>query len=441
MNRRRHWATPALLGGIAIIGVGWALSYGGYFGTKRESLPAEDRKAGRALGEIPVTVASLQMRPIQRTVTCVGTLHAFEQVTLSAKLEGRVLKILHDVGDRVKPGDLLLQIDPTDFKLSERQAQSALDVEMAKLGLTPTTISSFDIAQLPNVIEASAKMERVRERMNRVKTLVERGAMSRDELSNLTSDLRSLQAEHDNQVLLAKSGLATIQMKQEALAIARQQIKDTQIIVPLPTMVPYEGQEAAYAVTGRTGAEGSLLRAGTEVFKLVMDRTLKLKVPVPDRFVAEVQVGEKAKVSTAAYDCTFEGTITRINPSVDPSTRTFEVEIHLPNANGALKSGSFAKAAIETRNDPSVPTVPLESIVRFAGITKIFVVENGHAREVQVSTGVASDQWVEIDGARLPAGVQVVTSGQTVLADGAAVCVRSPEASVKGSPQVGADLR
>ena len=82
-----------------------------------------------------------------------------------------------------------------------------------------------------------------------------------------------------------------------------------------------------------------------------MDRTLKLKVPVPDRFVAEVQVGEKAKVSTAAYDCTFEGAITRINPSVDPATRTFEVEIQLPNTNGALKSGSFAKAAIETRFD------------------------------------------------------------------------------------------
>jgi RND family efflux transporter MFP subunit len=441
MNKRRHWATPALLVGLAIFGVGWGLSSGGYFGTKRESLPAEDRNAKRASGEIPVTVASLQMRPIQRTVTCVGTLHAFEQVTLSAKVEGRVSKILHDVGDPVKPGDLLLQIDPTDFKLSERQAQSALDVEMAKLGLTPTNVSTFDIARLPSVIQASAKMDRIRERMDRVRTLVERGAMSRDELSNLTSDFRSLQAEHDNQVLLAKSGLATIQMKQEALSIARQQIKDTQIIAPLPTMAPGDGQEVTYSVTGRTAAEGALLRAGTEVFKLVMDRTLKLKVPVPDRFVAEVQVGEKAKVSTAAYDCTFDGTITRINPAVDPTTRTFEVEIQLPNTNRALKSGSFAKAAIETRNDPNVATVPLESIVRFAGITKIFVVENGHAREVQISTGVASDQWVEVDGARLPAGTQVVTSGQTVLADGAAVYIRSPEASVKGSQPVGAELR
>jgi RND family efflux transporter MFP subunit len=441
MNTRRHWATRALLVVTAIIGGGWVLSYGGFLGHRRETLPADDPSDQHAAGEIAVTVASLQMRPIQRTVSCVGTLHAFEQVTLSSKVEGRVLKIRHDVGDRVRPGDLLLQIDPTDLKLSERQAQSALDVEMAKLGLTPATIGSFDIAQTPSVIEASIKMDRMRERMNRVRTLVERGAMSRDELSNLTSDFRSLQAEHDNQVLLTKSGLATIQMKQEALGIARQQLKDTQILAPQPTMVPYEGQESTYAVTGRTAAEGSLLRAGTDVFKLVMDRTLKLRAPVPDRYVSEVQVGQKTKVSTAAYDCTFEGTVTRINPAVDPATRTFEVEIQLPNTNGALKSGSFAKAAIETHHDPGVPTVPLESIVRFAGITKIFVIESGHAREVQVSTGVASDQWVEIDGARLPAGAQVVTSGQTMLADGSAVYIRGPEASVKGAQQVGAGLR
>ena len=68
--------------------------------------------------------------------------------------------------------------------------------------------------------------------------------MSRDELSNLTSDFRSLKAEHDNQVLLAKSGLATIQMKQEALSIVRQQLKDAQIVVPQPTLIPADGLHA-----------------------------------------------------------------------------------------------------------------------------------------------------------------------------------------------------
>lgn len=432
MNKRRHWAaTPAFLIGIGVVGVAWTLSYGGFFGSARESLPEESRGSTPRPGAIAVTVAPLTLRPIHRRVNCVGTLHAFEQVTVSAKVEGRVRKIAHDVGDRVKPGDLLLQIDPVDFNLSVRQAQSALDVELAKLGLATAT-ATFDVNNLPSVIEAEAKMERMQERMERVRTLVERGAMSRDELSNLTSDFRSLKAEHDNQVLLAKSGLATIQMKQEALAIVRQQLKDAQIVVPQPTLIPADGLQPTYAVTGRTASEGSFVRTGTEVFKLVMDRTLKLKAPVPDRFVSEVEVGQKAAVTTAAYDNTFEGTVTRINPAVEPSTRTFEVEVQLPNANGALKSGSFAKAAIETRLDPAVATVPLEAIVHFAGITKIFIVDKGRAREVKVSTGAATDKWVEIDGTRLPADTPVVTSGQSVLADGSEVYVREKGSGARG---------
>jgi hypothetical protein len=71
--------------------------------------------------------------------------------------------------------------------------------------------------------------------------------------------------------------------------------------------------------------------------------------------------------------------------------------------------------------------------VRFAGITKIFLVEKGRAKEVQVSTGVASDQWIEIAGSRIPADAQVVTSGQTVLADGTPVYVRPSSVSARAS--------
>ena len=104
MNKRRHWvSTPALLVGIAVVGVTWTLTYGGFFGGPLESLPAESGNSPQAPGAIAVTVAPLRLRPIQRTVVSMGTLHAFEQVTVSAKVEGRVRKILHDVGDRVKP--------------------------------------------------------------------------------------------------------------------------------------------------------------------------------------------------------------------------------------------------------------------------------------------------------------------------------------------------
>ena len=194
-----------------------------------------------------------------------GTLHAFEQVTVSAKVEGRVRKILHDVGDRVKPGDLLLQIDPTDFNLSVPNSPgAALDVESAKLGLAAAAPADFDVKRLPSVVEAGVKLDRMGERMERVRTLVVCGAMSRDELSNLTSDSRSLQAEYDNQVLLAKSGLATIQMKQEAIVHrppATQGHADNR--APQPSMVPQAGgSKSTYAVTGRTAAEGLVPASG-----------------------------------------------------------------------------------------------------------------------------------------------------------------------------------
>ena len=96
--------------------------------------------------------------------------------------------------------------------------------------------------------------------------------------------------------------------------------------------------EVAYAITQRSVAEGTFVRPGTEVCKLVIDQTLKLRVPVPERYSTEVQLGQQVEVNTAAFPRPFTGTVTRINPAVDPTTRTFEVEIQVPNADGELES-------------------------------------------------------------------------------------------------------
>lgn len=244
-------------------------------------------------------------------------------------------------------------------------------------------------------------------------------------MGNASSDARALEAEYQNQILMAKSGVATVQMKQEALAIVAQQLRDTRIVAPRPSASD-PNVELTYAITSRSAAEGSFVRIGTEVFKLVIDRMLKLKVPVPDRYVGEVKEGQKASVKTAAYEKTFEGTVTRINPSVDQTTRTFEVEIQVPNPDGVLKSGSFAKAAIVTRRDANTQTVPLDAVVRFAGITKIFLKEGDKARERQVTPGAMTAEWIEIASPKLPNGAQVVTSGQSLLSDGLPIFVRHP---------------
>jgi multidrug efflux pump subunit AcrA (membrane-fusion protein) len=397
---------------------------------EREAWP--ENSGPRAETEaVMVTVEPVMHRSVRRTVEAVGTLHGFEEVTISTKIEGTVKTIRHDVADRVAPNEVLLEIDPTNYELAVRQAEQSLQVEMAKLGLTEPPAPMFDVARVPPVLQATAKLDNANVKLERTRTLRQKNVNTAEELADREVDARVAQAEHDNQVLIAKSGVATIRVKQEDLSVAQQQLRDTIIRVPTPTQpLPDSATQkggVTYAITKRSVSEGTLVRSGTEVFRLVLDRTLKLKVAIPERHGSEIELGQTADIFTAAYSKTFSGKVTRINPSVDSDTRTFEVEVQIANPNGELKAGSFAKVAIITRTDSEATTVPLESMVSFAGITKIFLLENDHAREVQITPGTQSTDWVEIQKPELPQSAQVVTSGHSSLSDGVLITVRPSE--------------
>jgi RND family efflux transporter MFP subunit len=279
-------------------------------------------------------------------------------------------------------------------------------------------------------VQAQLRRDNAQKRMERSKRLVESKASAEEDLSEKMSEFRVAQAEYDNQVLVARAGIATIQVKHEALAIARQQLSDTVVRVPEPSQpVPGVEKGATYAITSRAVAEGSYVKPGADVFKVVIESPLKFRGRVPERKTSEVRLGQKAEVYISAYPRPFPGHVTRINPAVDPQTRTFEVEILVPNERAELKPGGFAKTAILTEVDERSPTVPLTAPVHVAGVTKIFLVEGGHAKEVQVTLGVQGTDWVEISSPALPANAQVVTSGQTALADRTAVAIRSASPS------------
>lgn len=208
--------------------------------------------------------------------------------------------------------------------------------------------------------------------------------------------------------------------------MAQQQLTDTLVRAPAPSQpIPGDKDGAHYAITMRAVAEGEYVMEGTEVFNLVIEHPLKFRGRVPERKIGEVRVGQDAKVFSAAYSEPFDGKLTRINPAIDPATRAFEVEILIPNKDGRLKPGGFAKTGILTTLDNNAATVPLEALVQFAGVTKIFLLEEGRAKEVQVTLGRQDTDWIEIAAPQLPAGAQVITSGQTAIADGTTVAVRT----------------
>lgn len=388
----------------------------------KETLPAEST-VKRDAAVVTVTAAPVEHKEVQRTVEAVGTLYGFEEVTIAAKVEGRVKKLHHDVSDRVKPGELLIEIDPTDYELAVRQSEKSLYVETAKMGVLEPPASGIDVTQLPAVIQANVKLENAKLRVERA--VAAGGAVTREDLMDKQAELRIAEAEHQNQILQMKAVWATVLMKKEALAMSRQQLKDTQIYAATPlSSVPLVSDSITYVVTHRPVAEGSFVRVGTDLCKLAIDQTLKLRLPVPERFGSEVKLGQKTVLYTAAYPLPFEGKVTRINPSIEPTTRTFEVEVQVPNPQGKLRPGGFAKAYIQTRKDASAAVVPISALVNFAGINKLYAIEDGKVKAITVTLGVQTADWVEILTPSLPKNAQVVTSGQSALADGSKVTVR-----------------
>ncbi|HYV38011.1 MAG TPA: efflux RND transporter periplasmic adaptor subunit [Gemmataceae bacterium] len=427
-QRSRKGKLILLLAVVAAFAAGWVAACWSMTRTEKEAFPLEKIAPRHGADAVMVTVEPVKQQTIQRAIEALGTLHAFEDVTISTKVEGRVRHIHHDVADFLKPGELLLEIDSTDYELAVRQAELTIDVELAKLGLQKLPEGDVELLKLPNVMQAQARMDNAKSKFERMKNLAAAKASSVEDFENASSDSRVAQAEYANQILLAKAGLATIKMKQATLAISKQQLEDCKVFAPTPKLSVPGVESVTYAVTQRAVAEGTFVRVGTELCKLVINSTLKLRVMVPERFSSEVKAGQKVEVFTAALPSPCNGVVARISPAVDPTTRTFIVEILVPNPDGELKSGSFAKASILTRTDSKALTVPLTSLVQFAGITKLFLVENGKAKEVQVSTGMQTTAWVEITAPALPAGANVITSGHTLLSNDTPVAVRLADA-------------
>lgn len=381
---------------------------------------------------IVVTAEPIALRSVRRSVEAVGTLHGYEELTLSAKTDGRVAKIHHDLASLVKPSDLLLEIDPTDAQLAVQQAERTVQAELAKWGFAKVPGDKEDLSILPTVVSARLKYELAQTRLQRMLALQKTNSVALEDVEQARSDSRVLESDWKNQLLLAQSAAATARLKQSELAIAQQKLRDTEIRVPKPTLFA-DGSDQFYAITERMVSEGTMLRVGTDVFKMILGKTLKLRLAVPELHSAKVAVGQHVEVLTSISETPTMGRVARISPAIDRSTRTFQVEVEIPNRDGALKPGGFAKASILTKVDENAATIPLAGLYSFAGIHKIFLVDREIAREIQVRLGQQSRDWIEIASPELPPGSQVITSGQKLLSDGMPISIRDRSTMGSGS--------
>jgi RND family efflux transporter MFP subunit len=314
-----------------------------------------------------------------------GTLAAYDQTTLSVKVPGRLKSITVDLGSVVHRGQLIAQVDPEDYKLRVQQVEAALAQARARLGLSPDGPDDrVDPEQTATMRQARAQLDDARLNRERSAQLVEQGVISRAEFDSIDSAYKVAQGRYQDALEEIRNRQGILVQRRSEVAIAKQQLADTAVYAPLEGIVQQ-----------KRASVGEYLAASSPVVNIVQTDPLRLRAEVPERDAPAVRAGQSVRVTVEGDANVYQGQIKRLSPSISEQNRILVVEADV-HSNGKLRPGSFARAEIVTSDKAMAVTVPSKSVVVFAGIEKVIVVQNGKALEKPVTTGRRINEWTEV---------------------------------------------
>lgn len=351
-----------------------------------ESLPPREVRATRA-----------ETGQLARTVVVSGTLAADEEAELGPKVAGRLSALNVDLGSRVRRGQTLARLSPTDSELRVRQTQNALEQARAQLGLAPgSSVRTVEPGDTALVKQAAANLTQARLTRDRMARLLQQQLIPQQDFDAAEAALQVAEARQQEAIETARTRQALIGQRMSELDIARQQLSDTAITAPFDGMI-----------SERRSSIGDYVAVGSPVVVLVRINPLRLRLEVPEREAADVRTGQPVQLTVEGDPEAHTGRVARISPSISEDSRTLLVEAEVPNPSGELRPGAFAKAQIVTQSGETAVLVPVASVITFAGIEKVIAVENGKAVEKRVRTGRRAGERVEI--------LEGVAAGDTVV--------------------------
>src|SRR5215475_3041157 len=355
-----------------------------------------------------VRTVPVEQRQQQRVVEAVGSLFAYDEVTVSSEAEGRVEEVLADVGDRVGKGQALARVSPVEFQLTVDQQQAALRQARARLGLGENDGELKDVRQAAEVKKAAADMLDAEQKYKRAQSLLETGVIPRQQYDEAEARYNAAKATYDLAAQQVENMRASMQQTQVSLNLANKRLGDTQI------RAPFSGHVKAREVT-----VGQYLKVQAPVMTIVNIDPLRARLSVPEKMSPWVRVGREVKLSLEAFPGReFAARFSRINPSVDEKNRTFEIEALVANPGAELKPGSFVKATIQSDKIDQILVIPHNAAAYLFGAYKVFVIQGQTIKEREVKLGDRLGDLVEIiEG--LQAGDKVAISlGGPQLKDG-----------------------
>ncbi|MFU8804034.1 MAG: efflux RND transporter periplasmic adaptor subunit [Bradymonadaceae bacterium] len=281
---------------------------------------------------------------------------------LSSDVAGRVIALGVHLGDEVKRGQVLAEIDPIPFQQRVSEAQASVRMATASLE------------------EAKVQVQNLKSDLARKKPLLERKMISEREIENLESQISSA----EQRVAVAQ---ATIEQNRARLNSAQQDLRNTKI------MAPYDGKIAERFVD-----QGTYVSPNQPVFRIVDEGDIYLTVRVPERDAGRIVVGKPITMRvTAMGGIELPGEISRIAPALDPGTRTLRVDIVLADEHITIRPGMFARVRVELGHEESTLTVPNQALLTDRdGTAFVWLVKGDEAERTPVVTGLVGRERTQI---------------------------------------------
>jgi RND family efflux transporter MFP subunit len=366
---------------------------------------------GRDAAAKQVKVEVVKKERITRTVELVGTLAAVDQVTISSETDGRVSRILADLGDRVHAGQTLVLVDQEKQQYNLEQQKAALARALAQYGAAdPEHLP--DIEKTPDVQKASADLRQAKQAYDRTNELFKRSLVPQQMLDDAAATLQAKQAGYDLSLQGAKNLRASIQASEASMKLADRQLRDTEI------RAPFDGY-----VEKRLINLGELVKTQMPVMSVVRIDPLKVVAEIPEKMAPWIHDGQPVELHVDAFpDKTFTGKVSRISPAVNPSTRAFPFEALAPNQDGVLKPGTFARVHIESGKVDDVLSLPAAALQYRYGVNRVFVIDGDKLTAHELKIGERMGDRVEILSG-VNAGDRVAANDIDKLTDGMKVSV------------------
>ena len=379
-------------------------------------------------------VARVERRQVERRITTTGSLLPLDRTPVSVKVAGRLSTIAVDLGSFVRQGELIAQVEDADYVLRVKQAEAALWQARAQAGLPlEGDEDRGDLEASSAVTEAKAVLDEARANRDRIQALTEQGILSASELETASATYKVSSSRYEEALEQARTRVAQVQQRRAEYRIAAKQQADTRILAP------YDG-----AVQERLASLGEYLAVGSPVVTFVRTDPLRLRVEVSEREAPRVRIGQPVRVTLERDTNVYSGEVKRLSPAIVEGSRTLVVEADVPSQ-GRLRPGSFARAEIVTTGEVPALTVPPEALSTFAGVEKVFVVEDGLAVEKRVTTGDRGPGWVEVVAGLADGETTVLSPGSLQTGQKVTVLpsksVATQPASPRGAKAVGDEGR